>query len=65
MKENYGWANNRALKKLEKIADQIEAKESVYSVMTNAELQQQTVVLKEKLANGSTLDDILVDAFAV
>ena len=65
MKDNFGWANNRALKKLEKIANQIEAMESVYCAMDNETLQSQTALLKGKLANGATLDDILVEAFAV
>ena len=33
--------------------------------MTDEELKAQTPELKERLANGETLDDILPDAFAV
>ena len=33
--------------------------------MSDSELKKQTVVLKERLANNETLDDVLPDAFAV
>ena len=39
--------------------------EDKYKAMTEAELKDQTNVLKERLANGETTDDILPDAFAV
>lgn len=58
-------ANNIALKKLRKIADQVFAKDETYKQMTDDELQNQTNVLKNRLANGETLDDILPDAYAV
>ena len=54
----------RSLKKLNKMADQVEALEPKYQVMSDEELKAQTGVLKERLANGETLDDILYDAFA-
>ena len=41
------------------------ALETKYQPMSDAELQAQTPALKERLANGETLDDILPDAFAV
>ena len=39
--------------------------EDKYKAMTEEELKDQTNVLKERLANGETTDDILPDAFAV
>lgn len=57
--------NNRSLKKLEKIALQVESFEEKYASMTDDELKNQTAVLKGRLSNGETLDDILPDAFAV
>lgn len=57
--------NKRSIKKLQKIADQIDSLEDKYSKMTDADLTSQTEVLKERLATGETLDDILPDAFAV
>ena len=57
--------NNRSVKKLRKIANKIDEKEDYYGKMTDEELAGQTQVLKNRLAEGETLDDILVDAFAV
>lgn len=57
--------NKRNLKKLDKMASQVEALEPKYQAMNNEELQSQTAVLKQRLADGETLDDILYDAFAV
>ena len=57
--------NNRSLKKLEKIASKVEELDNKYASMTDDELKAQTEILKERLKNGETLDDILPDAFAV
>lgn len=57
--------NKRSLKKLNKMVDIIESLEPKYQAMDNATLQSQTQVLKDRLAKGETLDDILYDAFAV
>ena len=57
--------NKRSLKKLQKIADKIDALEDKYLNMTDDELRHQTDVLKERLKSGETLDDILTDAYAV
>ena len=57
--------NARSLKKLNKMADQIDLLEPKYQAMDNATLQAQTQVLKDRLKNGETLDDILYDAFAL
>ena len=55
----------RNLKSLNKMADKVEALEPKYEVMDDDTLKSQTQVLKDRLANGETLDDILYDAFAV
>ena len=65
MKENYGRVNARAVKKLRKIADLVNSKEIIYAKMTDAELASQTQVLRDRYANGETLDALLPDAFAV
>ena len=57
--------NNRSLKKLEKIAAKIEDIEEKYKALSDDELRAQTDVLKGRLKDGETLDDILPDAFAV
>ena len=41
------------------------ALEARYQAMTDRELQAMTPALRERLAGGETLDDILPDAFAV
>ncbi|MBR3686152.1 MAG: preprotein translocase subunit SecA [Clostridia bacterium] len=60
----FGTYSDRQIKKLEKIANQIEALASKYSAMTDEELKEVTATLKGRLAAGETLDDILPDAFA-
>ena len=57
--------SRKSLRKIDKIASEVEALESKYAPMTDAELRAQTDILKGRLANGETLDDILTDAFAV
>ena len=57
--------SRKSLRKIDKIASAVEALESKYAPMTDAELRAQTDILKGRLANGETLDDILTDAFAV
>ncbi len=54
----------KELKKFEKIADQIIEKESVMAALTDEELKNKTKEFKERLANGETLNDLVVDAFA-
>ena len=61
----FGSDNARNVKKLNKIADEVVALESKYQAMTDAELKEQTNVLKAELKNGKTLDEILPDAYAV
>ena len=60
----FGSYSDRQIKKLRKIADVIDTLAPKYKAMTNEELAHVTVELKEKLAGGATLDDILCDAFA-
>ncbi len=57
--------NRRSLKKLNKIAMQVEALEEKYFSMSDEELKSQTDILKDRLKKGETLDDILPDAYAV
>ena len=61
----FGTYSDHQIKKLKVTADQIEALSSKYAAMSDEELRAQTAVLKERLAGGETLDDILPDAFAV
>ena len=59
-----GSDGRKSLKKLNKMADQVEALEGKYAAMSDEELKGQTAILKQRLADGETLDDILYDAFA-
>ncbi len=54
----------KSLKKLNKMADKVEALESKYQEMDDETLKAQTGVFKDRLKNGETTDDILYDAFA-
>ncbi len=53
-----------SLKKLNKMADQVEALEPKYQAMDDETLKSQTQIFKDRLAAGETMDDILFDAFA-
>ena len=54
----------KELKRFTKIADQVMDLEEEYSKLTDTELQNKTQEFKDRLQNGETLDDILVEAFA-
>ena len=54
----------RELKKFSLIADKIEDLEEEYSKLSDYELKAKTDEFKNRLENGETLDDILVEAFA-
>ena len=54
----------KELQKFESIAREIDALDSEYSKLSDEELQHKTVEFKERLANGETLEDIKVEAFA-
>ena len=53
------------IKKINAIVDKIDAEEDRFKAMSDDELKNMTNIFKERLANGETLDDILVEAFAV
>jgi preprotein translocase subunit SecA len=55
----------RALKKLEKEAQQVLALESTMAALTDEDLRAKTAYFREQLKNGKTLDDIKYEAFAV
>ena len=61
----FGSFSDRELKKINPIAKQVLALEEKYAAMPDADLQAQTAVFKQQLADGKTTDDILPDAFAV
>ena len=61
----FGNYSKRELKKVEPITKKVLELDEKYSAMADEELKGQTQVLKDRLAKGETLDDILPDAFAV
>ena len=60
----FGTYSEKQLKKIDKVVRLIEDLAPKYADMTNEELSGTTEILKERLSNGETLDDILPDAFA-
>ena len=64
-KSLFGSYSDREIKRVQPICDQVLALEDKYAAMSDSELREQTNVLKGRLADGETLDDILTDAFAV
>jgi preprotein translocase subunit SecA len=61
----FGSSNARYVKKLQSKVDAINALEAHYEAMSDEELRGQTDKFKERLKNGETTDDILIEAFAV
>jgi len=61
----FGSRNQRLLKQYQKTVRQINALEPQMEQLSDAELQAKTPEFKDRLAKGATLDDIMVEAFAV
>ena len=59
------WKNNRQLSKVKKILHQINLKKDEMASLTDDELAGKTQEFKERLTAGESLDDLLVEAFAV
>ncbi|WP_043929952.1 preprotein translocase subunit SecA [Bacillus sp. EB01] len=57
--------NKREIKKLTKIADRIEALADETEKLTDDQLREKTEEFKKRYQNGESLDDLLVEAFAV
>ncbi|WP_432574544.1 preprotein translocase subunit SecA [Kineococcus sp. SYSU DK005] len=55
----------RVVKRLQRIAEQVNAIEDDFTSMSDAELRGETDRFKERLAKGESLDDLLPEAFAV
>ncbi len=61
----FGSYSEKELKRIEGTKQAVLNLEPMYQAMTDKELQNQTNVLKGRLAEGESLDSILPDAFAV
>jgi preprotein translocase subunit SecA len=61
----FGTQNERELKKIRPIVDQVNALEQSTRTLTDAQLRDKTAEFKTRVANGESLDDLLPEAFAV
>jgi preprotein translocase subunit SecA len=60
-----GTQNDRELKRLRPLVTQINALEPSIQALSDEQLRARTAEFKQRLAQGETLDDLLVEAFAV
>ncbi|MCY7280506.1 MAG: preprotein translocase subunit SecA, partial [Sphingomonas bacterium] len=60
----FGSSNDRYVAKLGKTVEAINSYEPTIAALTDEELANQTVVFRQRLADGATLDDLLPEAFA-
>ncbi|GEM02023.1 preprotein translocase subunit SecA [Halolactibacillus halophilus] len=57
--------NERQLKELRPTVDQIETFEKDFESLSDVDLKNKTTELKQRVENGETLDDVMVEAYAV
>jgi preprotein translocase subunit SecA len=65
LKNIFGTSNDRDLRQMRKVVTKINAFEEELKLLSDSDLQGQTTVLRDRLAVGETLDQILPRAFAV
>jgi len=65
MEKIFGDINTKEIKKIEKLAESVDALDQQMQNLSDEELKAMTPTLKQRLAEGETLDDILPEAFAV
>lgn len=61
----FGTRNERVVKRLNKIVEQINALEPILQPLTDDELKAKTEVLRTRYKEGATLDELLPEAFAL
>ena len=64
-KSLFGNYSKKEVKRIQPLCDKVLSLEEKYKNMSEKELKAQTQILKDRLANGETTDQILPDAFAV
>ena len=64
VKKVFGTENDRKLKKLRPIVSKINALEPQFVALSDKQLKAKTGEFKQRLADGETLDDLMVEAFA-
>ncbi len=60
----FGTRSDREIKKIQPLVDKILSLEAEYMALSQEQLKGKTVLFKERLAQGETLDDLLPEAFA-
>ena len=60
----FGTHSQKEIKKIQPLVDKILALEPEYSALSEEALRGKTALFKQRLAQGETLDDLLVEAFA-
>ena len=59
-----GLGSGSQLKKLQKVADQVNSIEEDFQALSDAELRAETDKFKERVADGESLDELMPEAFA-
>ena len=65
LRKVFGTQTARDLKRLQPMVAEINDRESATRALNDADLQARTAILRERADQGESLDDLLVDAFAV
>ena len=60
----FGTRSQKEIKKIQPLVDQILALEAEYSALSEEALRGKTAQFRQRLSQGETLDDLLVEAFA-
>jgi preprotein translocase subunit SecA len=64
IKTIFGTKNDRDLKRMQPLVDQINELEKSYQSLSDDQLKAKTAAFKERVAKGEALDDLLCEAFA-
>src|SRR5437867_10306317 len=65
VKRIVGSKNDREIKKIQPVVEQINALEPRISSLTDQELQAKTAEFRQRLDNGESLEEVLPEGFAV
>ncbi|MEK6681296.1 MAG: preprotein translocase subunit SecA, partial [Nitrospirota bacterium] len=65
IKKVIGTKNDRELKRIQPMMERISALEPEISALNNEQLKAKTAEFKQRVSSGETVDDLLVEAFAV
>ena len=65
LKKIFGTRNDREVKRIRNLVSKINELEPTIELLSDEKLKEKTKEFKQRLKNGETLDDILIEAFAV